>query len=402
MIIGNFPIDKLRKMETPVYYYDLNLLRRTLDVIKKAVPEDQIRVHYAVKACNAPEILKEIRKQGFGATCASGGELEAALEAGIKPEKIILSGMAKTDHDIVMALKKEIFCFNVESIQELEVINHLAGQKKKKARVCLRVNPHVESQSLDRISTAMSDSRFGIRMSELDTAMRQCVSMANVEFLGLDFHIGSQILTMEPFEQLCERINRLVESVEQIAYTDEHLCTTHVVVRHINVGGGLGVNYEDPNGSPIPDFDSYFEVFRRHLHLREDQTLHFEPGRAMVAQCGSLLTRVLYVKSGGEKTYVMLDAGMTDLIRPAMYGSYHHIENLSNPSGEDKIYDIVGPICEPSDVFQSGYAMSKTTRGDLLAIRSAGAYGEVKASAYTLRALPKHVTSDELGHNWLF
>lgn len=398
MITGSFPVEQLQKLETPVYYYDMGVLRRTIDAVKVAAPESNYKVHYAVKACAAKEVLDEIARNGLGADCVSGGEVEAALRAGIPAEKIVFAGVAKNDREIRGSLRAGIFCFNVESVPELEVINQIAGQLHKKARVCLRVNPNIDAHTHAKITTGLNENKFGIQMQDLEEVVRECVTMPHIEFLGLHFHIGSQITDMAPFEALAHRINELVTRVEQIQYTDAELNTVHVAVRHINVGGGLGILYDHPNHFPIPDFHAYFDTYRRVLNLREDQTLHFELGRSIVAQCGSLLTRVLYIKKGVQKEFCIVDAGMTDLIRPALYGALHRTENLTHPEAPEKVYDIVGPICESSDVFAEGYAISEARRGDLLAMRSAGAYGEIMASQYNMRRLPGHVTSDDLGY----
>lgn len=386
MMTGNFPVDKFEQLDTPFYYYDLNLLRRTLKTIADSAPEQNFHVHYALKACAAKEVLAQVQAAGLGADCVSAGEVRAALEAGISPQKTVFAGVAKADWEIRLALEADILCFNVESVAELEVINQLAAEQHKTARVCLRVNPDVDAHTHKHITTGRSDNKFGIQMEDLPIALAACQSLQHIEFIGLHFHIGSQITDMQPFVSLCQKINTLVEQTEQ----------SGLLVHHINVGGGLGISYEHPNHKPIADFASYFNVFRTHLHLRADQTLHFELGRSVVAPCGSLITRVLYVKQARQKQFAIVDAGMTDLIRPALYDAFHRIENISNNGQLEQTYDVVGPICESSDVFVRNYLMSVTKRGDILAIRSAGAYGEIMASQYNLRRLPGHITSDDI------
>lgn len=385
MITGKFPVEKLQQLETPIYYYDLDLLRETLDAIKAAAPEEQFCVHYAVKACATAPVLAEIAKAGLGADCVSGGEVRAALEAGVPAQKIVFAGVAKADWEIRLGLEKEIFCFNVESLPELENISAIATEMGLTARVCLRINPNVDAHTHAKITTGLNENKFGIAMPFMADTVKACLELPGIEFYGLHFHIGSQITDMAPFAALSERINELVTEVEKIT-----------PVRNINVGGGLGIQYQHPNHFPIPDFEGYFSTYRRCLHLRDDQKLHFELGRSVVAQCGNLITRVLYVKSGVEKQFAMVDAGMTDLIRPALYDAYHRVENITNPDAVEEFYDIVGPICESSDVFVRDYSISSIRRGDLLALRSAGAYGEIMASGYNLRRLPGHVTSDDL------
>lgn len=387
MITGQFPIERLAGYETPFYYYDMDVLRATLSELQTHVRAlDAAVVHYAVKACAAQEILRAVAQSGLGADCVSGGEVEAALAAGIPASRIVFAGVAKTDKEIRYALERGIFCFNAESQAELEVINQLAAETGTPARVCLRINPEVDAHTHAKITTGTAENKFGIPMSELENAVLFCTHCEHIQFMGLHCHIGSQITDMSVFANLADRMNELVARVEGVG----------VEVKHINVGGGLGILYEHPNHFPIPDFKAYFETYARHLHCKSGQTVHFELGRAVVAQCGNLMTRCLYVKQGTHKQFAIVDAGMTDLIRPALYGAFHRVENLSNPEAPEQIYDIVGPICESSDVFVEGYAISQVQRGDLLVMRSAGAYGEVMASRYNLRRLPGHITSDEV------
>lgn len=389
MTISRFSIEKLQSLPTPFYYYDMELLRSTIEAVRQQAQESNLHVHYALKACVAPPVLHQIAKSGFGADCVSGGEVVAALEAGIPPEKIVFAGVAKADWEIRLALEREIYCFNVESLPELENINLLAGETGKRARVALRINPNVDAHTHRYITTGLQEDKFGIAMQDMLPAVKRCVALPNIDFIGLHFHIGSQITYMNPYKELCLRINELVNQVE----------TSGIRVDYINVGGGLGVDYEEPDLHAIPDFRSYFDIFRRYLHARTDQQVHFELGRSLVAQMGSLMTRVLYVKQGVDKQFCIVDAGMTDLIRPALYHASHKIENLTATTAAEELYDVVGPICESSDVFLTHYRMLATRRGDLLAIRTAGAYGETMASGYNLRRLPGHVTSDELNKN---
>lgn len=385
MMKANYPVDKFRDIQTPFYYYDLEVLRASLAEIKCQIYEQPFEVHYALKANVNPQVLKVIKEAGLGADCVSGGEVQAALNAGIVPSKIVFAGVGKADWEINLGLDNDIFCFNVESIPELEVINELAAVKSKVAGVALRINPNVSANTHHYITTGLNENKFGINLSELDKVMQIVKSLQNVKLVGIHFHIGSQITDMSSFQDLCVKVNELQEQFE----------SNGIQLENINVGGGLGINYEHPNHFPIPEFASYFKVFRDHLTLRPGQKLHFELGRSVVAQCGSLISRVLYVKEGTSKKFVILDAGFTELIRPALYQAYHRIENLSSELQEEK-YDVVGPICESSDVFVKDYFMNQTKRGDIIALRSAGAYGEIMASQYNLRKLPKAYTSDEL------
>ncbi|MBR4238367.1 MAG: diaminopimelate decarboxylase [Prevotella sp.] len=383
---GNFPVDKFKQIETPFYYYDTNLLRKTLQAINAETNKhEQFEVHYAVKANANPKVLNVICQAGLGADCVSGGEIRAALKAGFPASKIVYAGVGKSDWEINLGLDKDIFCFNVESIPELEVINELAEKKGKVAQICFRINPNVGAHTHANITTGLAENKFGIAMRDMESVIEEAQRMKNVKFIGLHFHIGSQILDMGDFEALCNRINDLQNELER----------HHIKIENINVGGGLGINYGHPNHLPIPDFKDYFETYSRKLKLREGQKLHFELGRAVVAQCGSLITKVLYVKQGAAKKFAIVDAGMTDLIRPALYNAFHRIENISSDEAEDT-YDVVGPICESSDVFAKAIDLNACHRGDLLALRSAGAYGEIMASQYNCRKLPEGYMTEDL------
>ena len=386
MIKGTFPINKFRELETPFYYYDAKVLRDTLDVIRKEAGKyENYHVHYAVKANANPKVLSIIRESGLGADCVSGGEVRAAIKAGFPSNKIVYAGIGKTDKEINYSLDHDIFCFNVESVPELEVINELAEAKGKVAQVAFRINPNVGAHTHANITTGLAENKFGISMEDMDTVIEMSQRMKNVKFIGLHFHIGSQILEMDDFAALCNRVNEL----------QVKLAKQHIICEHINVGGGLGIDYGHPNHLPIPNFADYFATYHKFLKLQPGQQLHFELGRAVVGQCGSLISKVTYVKQGTNKQFAILDAGMTDLIRPALYQAYHRIENITSDEAEET-YDVVGPICESSDVFLKAVDLNKTHRGDLFALRSAGAYGEIMASGYNCRELPKGYTSDEL------
>ena len=382
---GVFPIEKFSQIETPFYYYDTELLRQTLQTInKEAGKHEGFVVHYAIKANANPKVLNIICQAGLGADCVSGGEIQASLNAGFPASRIVYAGVGKSDWEINLGLDKEIFCFNVESVAELEVINELAAERNRVAPICFRINPDVGAHTHAKITTGLAENKFGIAMRDMEAAIEKAVHMKNVKFMGLHFHIGSQILDMGDFAALCNRINELQNELER----------KHIKLEHINVGGGLGIDYQHPNRVPIPDFKAFFDTYARHLTLRPGQKLHFELGRAVVAQMGSLITRTLYIKQGTAKQFAIVDAGMTDLIRPALYQAYHKIENISSDEPTET-YDVVGPICESSDVFAKAIDLNRTHRGDLLALRSAGAYGEIMSSQYNCRKLPKgYITED--------
>lgn len=372
-----FPIGELQKQRTPLYFYDLGLLRKTLDTIKTYSPEKNYCIHYAIKANANPIILKEINKAGLGVDCVSGGEIKAAVNAGFSADKIVYAGVGKCDWEINLGLDLNIACFNVESAPELEIINELASQKGKIANVALRVNPNIDAHTHHYITTGLAENKFGISLELLDQMVDRCMQLPSINLIGLHFHIGSQITDNTPFEILCERINNLQNKIE----------SKGIKLQTINVGGGLGIDYDNPEDNPIPDFEGYFDTFRRNIKLRDNQELHFELGRSVVAQCGTLITRVLYVKEGIEKKFAIVDAGFTELIRPALYQAHHLIQNLTSNEPKET-YDVVGPICESSDCFGEKELLPKVSRGDLFALRSAGAYGEIMASQYNCRTLP--------------
>ena len=372
-------LKRFSERRTPFYTYDTQLLQQTLTAIRDAIADaPHFHVHYAVKACATPGILRLIAAAGLGADCVSGGEIERAADCGFAPADIVFAGVGKSDQEINTALRLGISCFNVESLPELEVINELATAQGKVANVAFRINPNVDAHTHAKITTGLNENKFGLAMEDMLPAIRRAQELPAVKYVGLHFHIGSQITELEPFENLVQRVNELQNVLDAEGIQTEW----------INVGGGLGVNYAQPEEEPIPDFAGYFRVFKEKLALRPGQQVHFELGRAMVAQCGSLVCRVLYVKHGHEKDFVIVDAGMTDLMRPALYGSTHEARNLSHPEAPIARFDIVGPICESSDVFLSDYNLPSPQRGDLIAFKSAGAYGEIMASCYNCRPLP--------------
>lgn len=379
-------IEKLNNIPTPFYYYDTDLLRQTLQAINaETAKHDNYFVHYAVKANANLKVLRIIRKAGLGVDCVSGGEIQAAIIAGFPASGIVYAGVGKADWEINLGLACDILCFNVESAAELEVINELAAARGKVARVALRINPNVGAHTHANITTGLAENKFGIAMSDMYSVIEMAQRMQNVEFIGLHFHIGSQILDMGDFEALCNRINDLQNDLER----------KHIHIENINVGGGLGIDYEHPTEVPVPDFKAYFDTYARCLKLRPGQKLHFELGRSVVGQCGTLITRTLYVKQGTAKQFEIVDAGFNDLIRPALYQAYHKIENLTSTEPVEE-YDVVGPICESSDVFGKQVPLNRCHRGDLIAIRSAGAYGEIMASVYNCRPLPKGYTTEDI------
>jgi len=385
MIKGIFPIDKFKSIPTPFYYYDISLLRETLELVKSESEKYGYHIHYAVKANANPRLLSIIAEYGLGADCVSGGEIKAALEAGIPSGKIVFAGVGKADWEINLGLDNDIFCFNVESAVELDIINELAAAKNKTASIALRINPEVDAHTHAKITTGMKENKFGINLSMLGAVLEKLAGLKNIRLIGIHSHIGSQITDISAFRNLAIRFNEIQEKLD----------TYGIQVEHINFGGGLGVDYYHPNHMAIPPFDNYFAAFHKLLKVRPGQQVHLEPGRSIVAQSGTLISKVLYVKEGEVKKFAILDAGFTELLRPAMYDAYHHIENISSDEPVEE-YDIVGPICESSDVFGKDIEINKAHRGDLIALRSAGAYGEVMASQYNCRQLPIAYYSDQL------
>lgn len=370
----NWPIKRFEESPTPFYFYDLELLKRTLAEVKRFAGDTH--VHYAIKANTDPRVLQTIAAEGFGADCVSGGEIEAALKAGFAAENIGFAGVGKTDAEIILGLNAGIGCFNVESLPELEIISELAVRLNKVAPVAVRVNPNIDAHTHHYITTGLTENKFGINLEQLHEAIALAQSLPNINLKGLHFHIGSQVLDMEPYALLCRRIAEIQTQFPAVQF------------KTINVGGGLGIDYDNPDSNPIPDFEAYFKALHTNLTIRPGQKLHCELGRSIVGQCGSLITRVVLVKHGTKKSFVVIDGGMSELIRPALYGAHHPIENLSAPKdAPEMVYDVVGPICESSDVFATDERLPETHRGDLIALRCAGAYGETMSSHYNQRKL---------------
>lgn len=378
-------IPPFERQKTPFYFYDMDVFERTLQALKAAAPQ-HYHIHYALKANSNPRLLEKVKAYGFGADCVSGNEIKRALEVGFSPKHIVFAGVGKSDEEIELGLQQDIFCFNVESSHELIVINELAAKQNKIARVALRINPNVDAYTHKYITTGLEENKFGINPYELEDVLSLLKVLEHVKLVGLHFHIGSQITSLTPYKNLCLRVNEINQFFVHKGYALEH----------INLGGGLGINYKAPDEEAIVDFKSYFEVFEKFLQLQPGQEIHFELGRSVVAQCGSLISRVLYIKNGISTNFAILDAGMTELIRPALYQAFHTIEAMTYKKEVTRKYDIVGPICESSDCFGKAVVLPEVKRGSLIAIRSAGAYGEVMSSRYNLRNETRAVYSDEL------
>lgn len=379
-------LTRFQSLETPFYYYDMELLNQTLQSCKAASDKFGFHVHYAFKANFNERLLQAIQEIGFGADCVSGNEVKKAIELGFDPSKVVFAGVGKSDKEIIEALNNNIYCFNVESVQELGIINELAAGLGKTTRVAIRINPNVDAHTHHYITTGLEENKFGINQWELKACVEELKKCDNLKLIGIHLHIGSQITNLEIFKSLCIKANELSKWFEDHGFQLDIL----------NVGGGFGVDYHNPDGYSVNDFESYFEVFNKFLERKAGQEVHFELGRALVAQSGSLISRILYVKNGLKKNFLILDAGMTELMRPALYQAYHKIENISADKNLEIIkYDVVGPICESTDWLGKEVELPLSKRGDLIAIRTAGAYGEVMASGYNLRDLVRSEYSIE-------
>lgn len=377
-------VARFQNLETPFYYYDLSVLDQTLMSCKAASEKFAFHVHYALKANFNEQVLKAIEKVGFGADCVSGNEVKKAIEIGFDPGMVVFAGVGKSDREINEALNSNIYCFNVESVQELGVINDLASKQSKQARVAIRINPNVDAHTHQYITTGLEENKFGVNQWELPACVEELKRCSNLELIGIHFHVGSQITNLDVFKSLCLKVNELNAWFLERGFD----------LKVLNVGGGLGVDYHHPDENAINDFISFFEIYDKFLERRTGQEVHFELGRALVAQCGSLISQILYVKNGLKKNFLVLDAGMTELMRPALYQAYHKIENITADSANPIVsYDVVGPICESTDCFGKEVELPESKRGDLIAIRTAGAYGEVMASGYNLRERVKSIYS---------
>lgn len=378
-------IEAFKTIRTPFYYYDVELLKETLKTYTSYTKKFKYNAHYAIKANAEPRILEIIRKAGLGADCVSGNEVKLAIKHGFSPDKIVYAGVGKSDKEIKTALKAGIYSFNCESVPEIKIINDFAASMGVVARISLRVNPDIDAHTHKYISTGRKEDKFGISQWEFQSVADLLKTLKNVKLIGLHFHIGSQITDLSVFPLLCKMVEQL-----QMWFIDHG-----IKIENLNLGGGLGVDYDNPVQNPVANFKDYFELINKNLIVRPGQKIHFEPGRALVAQCGHLITRVLYVKIGQKMKFVILDAGMNDLIRPALYQAHHDIENLVS-TGKLLKYEVVGPVCESSDKFAHAIKLPETQRGDIMAIHTAGAYGQVMSMRYNQKDLAKAYYSDEI------
>jgi len=372
------PLSRIAEVAgTPTYVYSKATLTRHFKAFEKALGGREHLICYSVKANGNLAILKLMGQLGGGADVVSGGELYLALKAGIPGSKICFSGVGKTEKELVMALESKILMFNVESLPELETLNRVAGGMGLRAPVAIRVNPDVDPLTHPYISTGLKQNKFGLDVKRALTAYQKAMNMLNLEVVGLDCHIGSQLTGMTPFVETVRRLRALLERIE----------AEGLKLRYLDLGGGLGITYRDEE-PPSPD--EYASTLAREMEGLET-ALILEPGRVMVGNAGILLTRVLYLKETDEKRFIIVDAAMNDLIRPGLYGAYHDIIPVKAPGSPEGTFDVVGPICESTDWLARDRTMPRVEPGDLLAVMSAGAYGYAMASNFNARPRPAEV-----------
>lgn len=377
---------KLKGYETPYYLYDINLFRQTLESVVYESKKYDYKVHYAIKANYDDYLLQIIKEYGIGIDCASGNEVKKAIEAGFDPKGIVYAGVGKRDKEIKYAIEQDILTINCESIEELKVVNKFAAEAGKIVDIALRVNPDIDPKTNHCIDTGQADSKFGISYEEILDSANEIKALKSLNIIGIHLHIGSQIRELHVFENMCNKVNVIVENLERLGFE----------FSFVDVGGGLGINYDVPENEPIPNFASLFSIVHNYLNVGK-KSIHFEFGRSIVGECGELITTVLFNKTTATgRRLVIVDSSMTELVRPAMYGSYHNIENITSENEKKIKYTVVGTACESTDVFDASVSLKETKRGDLLTIKSAGAYGMSMASRYNLHDLPPAIYSDKI------
>lgn len=365
---------------TPFYCYSSATLRRHARVFMDAFKGQPARLCYSVKANSNLAVIATLAAEGAGADVVSEGELRRAMAAGIAPKQIVFSGVGKTAQEMSYALEVGIDQFNVESEPELELLAELAATKGVVAKIAIRVNPDVDAKTHEKIATGKAENKFGISWKRAPAVYARAAELASIAAIGIDVHIGSQLTSLEPFEAAFTRVAGMVEALR----ADGHK------ISHIDLGGGLGIPYRGDNDIP-PHPDEYASLVKRTMgHLGCDLT--FEPGRLIVGNAGILVSRVIYVKEGDDRTFLIIDAAMNDLIRPTLYDAFHEIKAVTEPADQTRVtYDIVGPVCETGDFMAKGRELPALKAGDLVAIMSAGAYGAVQASTYNTRPLVPEV-----------
>jgi len=370
-----------QEVGTPCYVYSTATFERHYNVFADSFQGIDALVAYSVKANSNIGILATLAKLGAGADVVSGGELQRALTAGIPAQKIVFSGVGKTADEMRLALTAGIRVFNVESLPELYVLNGVAAELDKKAPIAFRVNPDVTAGGHEKISTGKKENKFGIAWSHAERAYAEAAALENIEIVGVDVHIGSQIDDLAPFEKAIAKVGELISRLRANGHT----------IRSFDIGGGLGIPYGDNSITPPPP-DLYGKMVKR-LTADMDVEMIFEPGRMISGNAGILLSKVLYVKEGEDRKFLIVDAAMNDLLRPALYDAYHEIEPVMAPGNnyDEVTYDVVGPICESGDTFTKSRDLPEMTAGDLLVMHSAGAYGASQSSQYNTRPLVPEV-----------
>jgi diaminopimelate decarboxylase len=364
---------------TPVYCYSTATLARHYKVFAGAFADRSTLVCYSMKANSNQAVIKTLARLGAGADVVSGGELARALAAGIAPDKIMFSGIGKTEGELAAAVDTGVLCVNVESEPELELLSAVAARKGRRAAMALRVNPDVDAKTHAKIATGRAEDKFGVPISRARDIYRVAAKLPGLRVTGVDMHIGSQITELAPFDDAFALLSDFV----RVLRADGH------AIEHVDLGGGLGIPYRHDDEAP-PDPAAYAQVVKRATRAL-DCTLIFEPGRLLVGNAGILVTRVLYVKRGPAKTFVIVDAAMNDLIRPTLYGAHHDIRPVREGDGAHIVADVVGPVCESGDFLALDRAMAEPLPGDLLAVMTAGAYGAVQAGTYNTRPLVPEV-----------
>ncbi|MCS7054146.1 MAG: diaminopimelate decarboxylase [Ignavibacterium sp.] len=381
LFIENVSLKKLaNEYGTPLYVYSRNHFIKQFIDFSNAFKNIRHKIFYAMKANYNLNVINTFIRLGAGVDVNSEGELFRALKAGANPNKIILTGVGKTKNEITVGLKKKLLMIKAESEEELELINKIAFDLKLIAPVALRINPNVDAQTHPYISTGLLENKFGIDTDDALSLYRRKNYYSNIEFIGIDMHIGSQITSVEPF----------VESVQKMIELYNQLKKEGITIKHLDVGGGIGVKYKDENVSSISDFaEALLPLFQK-----LDCEIFFEPGRFLTANGGILLTEVLYTKQNNNKNFIIVDAAMNDLLRPTLYQAYHHIQPVIMKNNEIIKADVVGPVCETGDYFAKNRDINKVESGDILAIMSVGAYGMVMSSNYNGRRRPPEIIVD--------
>lgn len=377
-------LKKFIELPTPFYFYDTDILRENLKSLSNCLKTNN-KVFFSVKSNTNPKILNIISDHKLGIDAVSFNEIKHCLRNGFIADDIVFAGVGKTDKEIEDGIKSNISCFNVESFQELDLINKLSKKQSKKTNVSIRINPNITSDTNKKIQTGSDEDKFGIDIKDINH-IPELSKLSNIDITGIHFHIGSQLLDLKPFKKLCVITNDITS----------HLKENGVKLRNINVGGGLGIDYDDPINNPISNFNDFINLFNKNINLDKNQSIHFELGRSVVGQCGYLISRILYEKISYNKNFLILDSGMNNLIRPALYNSTHKISNISVNNKDYINYDVVGPICESTDTFAKNYKLPSSSRGDLIAIHSCGAYAESMSSNFNLRENIKSYFSDTI------